>query len=382
MRVALFTCFSPDTGGGAVILRTVIAQLPEFEVTWFHLGPPAKGYSRSVSLGPRLIGGSLLSDLTRTPHLWLRGGRRVEELASHIVAGHFDRHWVVAMDEGVRVGLQLAAQAPTVPLHVSVHDDQEHGMYGRSRRYRFVAPLVRAPVRCLLRTATSIDVASDEMADYYQSSLGVKAIAVHPVVSRPSSTTEPVRVARDPASLTVGHIGAIYSPREFTVALDAVSTAAKHLGRKPRGIFVGLLPRYRSLVERAGIAADMPDHLDEEVAVEKLRQADFVYAMYPFDPASRVFVRTSLPTKLSTYVRVGRPILAHTPAESTLARVVHRFGVGRVCSTNATAPLARAMIETATSIPSPDAFAAMHLAFYGPDNAVRMSRLLKASSAP
>src|SRR5262249_27411446 len=44
-----------------------------------------------------------------------------------------------------------------------------------------------------------------------------------------------------------------------------------------------------------------------------------------------LFRRTSLPIKLSTYVQAQRPVFAHSPGDSTLARIVAPYEVGMVC---------------------------------------------------
>jgi hypothetical protein len=379
VRVALFTSFHPDTGGGAVNLRTLLAHLPRFEVTWFHLGPEANVGLRTESLGERILGRSLAADVVRGTALWLRGrDRRIDAIVERILAARCERHWVVAMDEGIPVGLQLAERAPAVPLHVSVHDDQEHGMYGRSRRYRPFARLTRAPVQRLWRGARSVDVTSDEMADYYRRRLGRTSTVIHPVVS---GTPQPASAPRAPGQLTVGHIGSIYSARELAAFLDAFRATAVRAGRVPVARFIGLLPRYHGLVQRSGVAAELLPHCEESAAVERLRACDFVYAMYPFDRASRVFVRTSLPTKLTTYVRAGRPILAHAPADSTLAAVVRRFGLGPVCARNERTALIPAIAAASGEVPAAR-FAALADAFYGTDNARRLAALLENGIAP
>lgn len=382
MKVALFTSFGPNVGGGAAYLRSLVAHMEGIEVTWFHLGPPLPDRPACVSLGPSIVGGPIVPDLLRTSALWLGAGRwMVGRLAEQIRAARCDRHWVVAMDEGIPLGLCLARRAPGIPLHVSIHDDQEHGMYGRSRRYRAIARLARAPMQRLLRGARSVDVVGEEMQTYYRDRCGVSTSVVRPVVALPVPTAAAQRVGRDARRLTVGHIGAIYSPAELATMLEALKRAAATRRLEPAAIFIGLLPRYRPLVEQAGLAAELPVHLAEPDAVPVLARCDFVYAMYPFNRASEVFRRTSLPTKLTTYVQAGRPILAHAPADSTLARTIGRFGVGAVCTENTVAALEHAIAAVvADEIPA-GRFAAWHEAFYGIDNAQRLAALLRHGAA-
>lgn len=376
----MFTSFDPEIGGGSVNLRTLLAHMADVQVTWFHLGAPRAARPGRVALGRGIVGGNVATDLIRTPALWLGGGRRrLDEIASRILAAKSDVHWVVAMDEGIPLGLRLAERAPAVPLHVSVQDDQEHGMYGRSRRYRFIARLVRRPVRKLFQVARSVDVTSEEMADHYRREIGLRSTVIHPVVAGAAPVAP---AARDPGRLVLGHLGAIYSPAEFETMLAGLKRAAAVLRREPAVCLIGLLPRYRPLVVRQGLAAEMPDWIDEPEAVERLAGCDLVYAMYPFDRRSTVFVRTSLPTKLTSYVRAGRPVLAHAPAESNLARTVERFGIGVTCGKNTVEAVAQGIARALDTECMPDRFEALRVALYGVDNAVRLEALLRRGVAP
>lgn len=378
VKVALFTSFGPDGGGGAVNLRSWLDHLPDLDVTWFHLGPPARLWPNCVSLGPPLVGGQLAGDLVRTPAMWLGLlGGAIDRIAERVLAHRADRHWVVAMDEGVPLGTRLLQRASAVPLHVSIQDDQEHGMYGRSRRYRMLARLTRAPVRRLLRAARSVDVTSTEMADYYRTQLGLRSTVLHPIVAGPAPTPGALAVTRDPRRLTMGHIGSVYSGGELETMIEGLKRAAAVAGREPAAVFIGLLPRYHALVARAGIAVELPSHLEERDAVPALARCDFVYAMYPFDRASDVFRRTSLPTKLTTYVQTGRPILAHAPAESTLARIVGRFAVGAACERNDPGALAQGIASLLAQSIAPARFGTLRETFYAIDNAHKLSALLR-----
>ena len=67
---------------------------------------------------------------------------------------------------------------------------------------------------------------------------------------------------------------------------------------------------------------------EEQELVGELARCHFLYAMYPFSRSLRTFTRTSLPTKLSTYVQAQRPILGHGPAQSSLATFLHDTRTG------------------------------------------------------
>ena len=113
--------------------------------------------------------------------------------------------------------------------------------------------------------------------------------------------------------------------------------------------------------------------------MRRLSECDLVYAMYPFRRNAAMFRRTSLPTKLSTYVQAARPIFAHTPADSSLAEAVVRFDVGKVCHAPAGESLTTVLEKILQTSWSRHAFDRLRESYYGYHNVERMEAFLKAA---
>ena len=330
-RVALFTNFHPDIGGGSVNLRSILAVLPDLDVTWFHLGSKPASWPGSVWLGENLIGGPPLRDILLSP--LLLGGiykGRLRQLARQIIDRRYDVHWVVAMNEGIVVGNLLARADHGTPLHVSVQDDQAAWMWCRSRRYKWLTALVKSPWKRLLKAARSVDVTSFGMQQHYGRRFGLESVVVHPYVEKlpelPGRTPNPDWVE-------VGHIGSVYDLNDFAVFLRSLRRWTKMQGKKLRLVMIGLGTRQsETLNEGQADAVENIPSMSEPAAVQRLHRCDFVYAMYPFRREAQVFRQTSLPTKLSTYVQAQRPVLAHTPADSSLAAIVGEYGLGVIAA--------------------------------------------------
>jgi hypothetical protein len=305
-----------------------MAEWEDIEVIWFYLRKPETNLPGSVYLGEPLIGAPILHDLLVTPRIWLTGRHPdVEGWANQILASRADVHWVVGMNEGFWVGNALRRLAPEIPLHVSIQDDQEQGMFGRMRRYWWMARMVRRPVRQLLRGADGVDVTSDGMRDYYRKTVGIEPIVAHPFVARLPSVSSP---AQDSRAITIGHIGSLYDGAPFLKFLEAAKRWSRMQRRQLHVALIGLsrplLKRIKAYDENITVI-DHPNLLEAE-AVQHLAKCNFVYAMYPFERNAKVFRTTSLPTKLSTYVQSQRPIFAHTPEPSTLASFINETGLG------------------------------------------------------
>ena len=323
MRIALFTPFSPDIGGGSIQLKSLLPQLTEFEIDWYYLAS-AKGASGvGTWLGPQLMGGPLLQDVSRASRLWLQGtSRRIREIAAQMDA---DLYWIVAMNEGVLVGLELSASGK--PVHLTVHDDPV-SVFQRSNRYRHLSPLMSKSFSRLLRSARSVDVISHGMRDFYRERFGIESLVVYRYVQGLPRFKDHV-IGKD--VLRVGHIGIIYNASQFREFVEALRAHGRRLGVPVKLVKIGRSREFEKVQEDYPDLVEDLGELPEKAAIEELSKCNFLYSMYPDLPRFEVFRKTSQPMKLSTYIQAQRPIFAHTPEDSTLAAAVRKYRIGTVC---------------------------------------------------
>ncbi|WP_218280714.1 glycosyltransferase [Verrucomicrobium spinosum] len=329
-EVVLFTPFHPDSGGGAVVLRTLIAAFSKLKVRWLYLGDTPSNFPNSHCIAPSVIGQPLLKDLSASLKMWTGWGQpELGRIVTSITREQPAVIWTVAMNEGIPVG-NIVAEELGIPLHVSVHDDQVGAIAGRSRRYWWMAGLMRKPWLRLLRRASSIDVISDGMKRRYAQLHHVDSFVCHRVITALPEIAN--SVSGD--AISVGHIGNVYSNKEYSCFLLGLRAYRETRRQSLQFYLVGSQPDQVCLAQEI-LGSDSVtdyDHLNEIDAVRLLGGTSFVYAMYPFDAKSSEFRRTSLPTKLSTYVQSQRPIFAHAPMDSTLAEVVSNGELGYCCS--------------------------------------------------
>jgi hypothetical protein len=374
-RIVLFAPFSPDTGGGATILRTLVPRLEGVEVDWLYTAPAAAREPGTTRLGPSLVGGSTFHDLSRMVALWsglpTRSLRRVVDA---ILARGGGRAWVIGHVEGNVVARALIRAGARV--HLSIHDDVPDGVFARSQRYRALSQLSRPLYASALRTAASVDVVSDGMQRHYRRTLGVSSVVVRPYVE--ALPAAPPRPAPGD-EIRIGHIGSIYAPDEWRALLRALRDVAAEQGRKARMIMIGLAGRYHAVADEFPGLVELVSDLPEDRAVERLFSCHAVYAMYPFEERAAIFRRTSIPTKLTTYLRAQRPVLAHSPPESSLLEVVEGQGVGVPCTSLGHAELVAALRRVLQDgVVDPPAYERARAALYGLDNAERLAACLRA----
>jgi len=328
---ALFTPFSPDIGGGSAQLRSHLALLPYLDVEWFYLSKTEAGGPGRHWLGEPFTLTQLLSDLSARKK-FLPGSRsRVRQLVRQMSA---DLYWVVAHNEGISVAAELLEMGKKV--HLTVHDDP-FGAWTRSERYRFFRPLLRPTFPAVLRGAQSVDVTSWAMRNLYRQQYGVQCFSVYlHIAALPDLIAVP-----DPTHLTVGHIGTLYDSQPFRQFVVACKKVAEEQKRILRIVRIGTSSQIDEVA--AGDPELFVAHGDliEGEAIPLLAACDFTYAMYPDGPRYEMFRRTSLPIKFSTYVQAQRPIFAHSPIDSTLARIVGPSTVGVVCQSNVETDLVR-----------------------------------------
>jgi hypothetical protein len=316
----LVTDFPPDAGGGgAVILRSLISPTDRARIIW-----------ASPSLRPdtgRREGELPLADGSHRFSRWLR--RRsvtVDSLAAASLADEIAREarrsnaralWIVMHGAMVHVAARLLSRHPSIPVHLTVHDDPPFGVSLLSRRHLMLVPLVLRDFRAALAHAASVDVVSEGMAARYRSVYGIQPVVVHRGLAgpiRPSPTYDRA------TGLEVGILGNTYGYGQVLAVAQAVERASA-LARTPgRVVVVGAGHGARLKSDMRGrLEVEVTGHLDENAAIDRLRRSFLLYLNYPFSRRTSVLRQTSFPTKLTTYVMTARPLLAHAPADASIA---------------------------------------------------------------
>ncbi len=335
MRIALFTPYSPEIGGGSVQLRSHLAQMPDLNVDWYYLSvAPVQGDHRHW-LGKPISPRQFAADLSARSGFLPGSTRSAREIASRMDA---DLYWIVAHYEGISVAAELISMGK--PVHLTVHDEPL-AMLIRSRRFRPLWPLMSLTFSRVLRGARSVDVTSTNMRDYFKLKYGVDCFALYKYLSE----LPEMNFHLSEKMLTVGHIGSLYHPDPFRKFVLACRAEAAKQNRSLKIVRIGDSPEMDKIASENLAAFENHGELIENDALPVLATCDFVYAMYPDGFRFRGFRRTSLPIKLSTYIQAQRPIFAHTPGDSGLAQLVEKYRVGKVCTSGRAADIQTSIEE-------------------------------------
>jgi glycosyltransferase involved in cell wall biosynthesis len=338
LRIALFTPYSPEIGGGSAQLRSHLRDLSDLDIRWYYLAakPALVPNENWKWIGEPLSFGELISDLSARSGVLPGSRSRVREIVRQIDA---DLFWVVGHYEGISVAAELCAQRK--PVHLTIHDDP-FGTWMRSERYRWFQPLLRRTFPDTLRRARSVDVTSWGMRNLYREKYGVPCFSVYLHVPR----LPELRLSPEPRRLTVGHIGTLYSVEPFRKFIAACKGVAAEQRLELKIVRVGSSAQIDAVATEDSQNFVSVGELAERDAVGLLASCDLCYAMYPAGRKYELFRQTSLPIKLSTYVQAQRPIFAHSPLDSGLARIVGSAKVGVVCSSQDESEIYRSIRET------------------------------------
>ena len=264
----------------------------------------------------------LLSRLIHIPRLVSRIARFGRE---HEV----DRVWCILQGQTmIRLATQVSERLG-VPLYTQLWDHPlwwlKENKIDAVNRKQILREFENA-----LRTSAGCGAASEVMAAEFQHDYGVRATPL--LASLDASHLDlpapPARGQTEP--LVIGMAGQLYAWAEWSVLIEALSAADWRIGgRDVRIWYLGrdlrAAAEYPEFIEHLG-------YRDQAETITLLSKCDVLYCPYFFDPAYEIIARTSFPSKLTSYLAAGKPVLFHGPRDSSPAAFLTKYDAGCNCS--------------------------------------------------
>ena len=309
-------------------MRSLIAGLPDIPVSWYYIGDSVViGYEKGY-LGKAVMGRNIINDIWQTWKMLAdRKVAYIDKLVKQLLEIECDEYWIVSHNEGLRVALELTRRQ-TRPVHMTVHDDWAGALCARSVRYRVLSYWAKKLTISTLKAVTSFDVVSSGMSNYYWQLTSIKSEVCHRYLSQDAIRHEDAVIDTEQSEIVAGHIGSIYSKADFITFLSVFHEFAIEKGKQPMLKMWGCHLTMNDIPAKLRDSVFFYETLPEEQVLPELAKCTFVYAMYPFSNALSIFSKTSLPTKLTSYLQAGRPILGQGPADSTLAEFLNTNSLG------------------------------------------------------
>jgi glycosyltransferase involved in cell wall biosynthesis len=235
------------------------------------------------------------------------------------------------------------------PLAIHFMDDWPTTLHDHPLVRPFLRARTTGLLRALLAKATVRAGISEQMAREYERRYGYPFLSFHnpidpaicvPLVEEPDDRHPPFRLV----------FAGTLNPLTTLEAVGDVCDAVTRLRREGLNVEFELYGEPRVLgegLQRPGVRYAGYITGSAEVARMQAR-ADVLMLPLSFAPSLRRFLALSMPTKTTSYMASGTPILVYAPPDTALAEYARESGWASVVSRRSTSELARAIRRLCT----------------------------------
>lgn len=228
------------------------------------------------------------------------------------------------------------ARALGCPLHSLVWDMPDYLLNKTGHSSVSSKPVLRAFDRAM-HCSTRVAVMSHAMQEEIESRHSVETVILHQPVDPawlPAANSEPAQADE----FVIGFAGSVTARDEMEVLMEALDRCGWVLAGRPVrvrvfGLRLVCQASTARRIEYRGYLAEVAD------VVAELAQCELLFLPQPFGHAHERFSRYSFPTKLTTYLAAGRPILLLAPPFATLSRFFTDEALPFVCNENSSEAL-------------------------------------------
>lgn len=342
-RILLLTGTAPIPHGvGGILLHDLAGFLPKGTLAVAHVVDAAGGgrsvtpngdpmLTLSVPYQPRPVSrwgkpGRLLDWLRMTQSNRNNVKQGVRECVVYAKTQRVDAVWAV-LDTPASIAMAApVAEALGLPLRVLVWDDIEHnvGYFGLDR---FTANASRRSFQQAIRRADSLAVIGETMQAEYQRRYGKRGVIVRHGADE--AAFEGVKPTAD-GPIRIGFAGSVSARSAFQCLLGALDRLDWAIaGRAITLVLMG---------QRFDLRSDLPRRIEclgyqrsIEDVLGVLSGCTINYLPQPFEASWRPFSELSFPSKLTTYLAAGAPILLHAPSHASLPAFFAQHPFGALC---------------------------------------------------
>jgi hypothetical protein len=275
--------------------------------------------------------GGLLNHL-RVRSAFKRDARKlIDPIVAFARAQGVDRVWITLSTQALMaIGSELASRLG-LPLLSVVWDPPEYlarhlGWDSASIRW------TRGNFDRALRASERAMVVSQNMVDSYGGQFGLPCVIVrHALDAATIGTDQDAGTQPETRPLRIGFAGTLYEPSQLDALVAALNLVDWKLGERPVSLrIIGNRYRFNGLTQPARV--ELLGWRGTEETRAQLAECEVTYLPIPFTAHFREFAKFSFPTKLSTYLAAGRPVLVHGPEYSESTGFCRAQGFGVACT--------------------------------------------------
>lgn len=337
-KTLLITTDPPGDGGvGQIILRDLCRYLPKEQLVIFSVTEQESvpsGFETEFFIAPdcrlfRPVPGKVgaLSSLLYSQLVFRRSLRRLERRLAEAIRAHcIERIWISLNSMPlITLGPALFLRMK-LPVYSLVWDPpawlaRRAGWDGASIQWA-VSRFEQA-----LKTSVRTMVVSREMVDQYRSDCKADCVIVrHAIDHRPA-----VRDLDTEGDILIGFAGTLYDKELLNRLLKALQILNWRISGRPVRIrMIGNWYKFDGMTFPCRI--ELLGWRGTEETHRLLSDCHVNFLPIPFAADWEEFARLSFPTKLSTYLATGRPVLVHAPEYSSTTHFCNANGIGRSCA--------------------------------------------------
>jgi hypothetical protein len=328
-------CDLTGNGIGSLFLRDVISCYPAGRMLCYTTIPFRPSSPETIVCGCRTLVRRVPSSRWPVAAGYLdwrfRGGalaRQVDEIEDLARRESVDLIWsVLGAVSTIHLSCHLMKRI-NVPLVCTEWDSPQY--------FALCLPMSLLPwdvvfdeYRWLLERAVRVSVMSETGRRVFREQYNVDAIPwTHGIRS---THWRPARAGDATTDLAIAFAGSLYCKREWNALMQALHRARWTVqGRNARVHFIGRFPRLFAR-RGEGVVEHGPQTFPR--TLDLLASMDIAYLPYWLDPKWSYAVRTAFPSKLTSYVAAGLPLLYHGPRDSSVSRFLQDYPVGLECDT-------------------------------------------------
>lgn len=229
--------------------------------------------------------------------------------------------WIVEQGQSIIKLVKPLADATGLPYVIQTWDSPEWWM--RENHYdALTTKSVMQAYGQALKNAQCFIAASTPMEREFKEKYQCKRSKAV-ILGFPKEVVKPLGL-HEPGTFVIAQCGQIYARKEFEALVCALEQMGWAYGGKQIfiDVYTPYLPEFHlPFPFPADRIRTHPTMLQDEL-LSVIGDADLLYCPYWFDPIYEINARTSFPSKLSTYLKVGRAVAVHAPDYASPSRFV------------------------------------------------------------
>jgi glycosyltransferase involved in cell wall biosynthesis len=275
-----------------------------------------------------IILSQLLTFLKETYVSLFRIPRIVSRIAIFGKKHKVDRVWCILQGQTmIRIALKSAKKIG-VPLYTQVWDPPQWWLKENSIDRITTNKILKLYAKTL-KESRKMAAASINMTKIYMEKYEANTVPVIPSLN-PAAIITPV-IENNKEHIIIALAGQIYALDAWNSLLEAMDSVDWNI--KGKKVKIRIMSYY--LPNISGHSARNIEFLGyrgQNESIRLLSESDILYLPYWFDVNYDDVVRLSFPSKLTSYLAAGKPVLCHAPDYSSPADFISENNAGFVCS--------------------------------------------------